>query len=607
MLDIADKCVTMLTKAGDLAIVERMTSVVTRSRRAAALLMGATAIVLGLLVVFGIALARSQQNSRATLQARMQQRAVSAASVVDGLFATVSSAVPGVQKEFSTPEVSAAALEALKQADKAAYMVVVDPNGNLLASSSGYTSQAHRTLLDSGALRLVGRGGGYVLGDLGVYGHNQIIALAVGLSTPYGNRVLVEGLPQSGLGVFLNDSLRRLGNGLQSYNMILDSHDTIVATSTPARPVGHRIASAAERAALSHSSATLDGRYYVQQPLDHSTWRLVLSEPDSVLFASVSGAHQWLPWLILIAFALVGGLALWLGWRVLHSAEQDLADANARLESLNVELAASNRQLECRAAELQRSNEELDQFASIASHDLQEPLRKVRTFTERLVATEGEHLSERGNDYLRRANHAAERMQGLIQDLLEFSRITTKPRPFAPVDLGRVVGEVLEDLAVDIEESGARVEVGALPTLDADAMQMRQLMLNLIGNAVKFARPGVAPEVNVSAQLDDGQARLLVTDNGIGFEQQYAARIFRVFERLNGRGEYPGSGIGLALCHKIVGRHGGSISASSEPGRGATFTVLLPLRQPDVEADPLGLLDTDIDVDHVEEEVHAHT
>jgi light-regulated signal transduction histidine kinase (bacteriophytochrome) len=229
------------------------------------------------------------------------------------------------------------------------------------------------------------------------------------------------------------------------------------------------------------------------------------------------------------------------------------------------------------AAELSRSNAELEQFASIASHDLQEPLRKVQTFATQLNATERERLSEEGQDYLRRMSDAAGRMRSLIDDLLMFSRVSTQGRPFAAVDLGEIVEQVLIDLEVSIHESGATVTVDELPRLQADAMQMRQLMQNLLGNALKFRREGVVPELRVSARVDDHVAELTVQDNGIGFDEQYATRIFRAFERLHGARAYPGTGIGLALCRKIVERHNGTITAAGTVGVGATFTIRLPL------------------------------
>jgi light-regulated signal transduction histidine kinase (bacteriophytochrome) len=167
-------------------------------------------------------------------------------------------------------------------------------------------------------------------------------------------------------------------------------------------------------------------------------------------------------------------------------------------------------------------------------------------------------------------------MQRLIEDLLKFSRVATHGRPFEPVDLQEVVHGVLEDLEVEVELSGAVVRVGELPTIDGDQVQLRQLMQNLISNALKFRRPDVAPEVEIAATSANGSVQITVHDNGIGFEPQYAGRIFRVFERLHGRSRYPGTGIGLALCRKIAERHGGTIVADGEPGAGATFTVSLP-------------------------------
>jgi signal transduction histidine kinase len=168
-------------------------------------------------------------------------------------------------------------------------------------------------------------------------------------------------------------------------------------------------------------------------------------------------------------------------------------------------------------------------------------------------------------------------MQRLIEDLLKFSRVATHGRPFHPVDLREIVDGVLEDLELEVERAGAVMHVGELPTIDGDELQLRQLMQNLISNALKFRREDVVPEVDVDAKSGDGAVEITVRDNGIGFEPQYAGRIFRVFERLHGRSRYQGTGIGLALCRKIAERHGGTIQAQSEPGVGSTFTVRLPV------------------------------
>jgi light-regulated signal transduction histidine kinase (bacteriophytochrome) len=176
---------------------------------------------------------------------------------------------------------------------------------------------------------------------------------------------------------------------------------------------------------------------------------------------------------------------------------------------------------------------------------------------------------------------ASERMQQLIDDLLTLSRVTIGGVPFEPVSLNEVTGEVLEDLSMLVHETGAQVDVGDLPTLDADSAQMRELLQNLISNAIKYRRPDMPPMVTITADGDGGSddfCSFSVRDNGIGFDAKYAERIFLVFERLHGMGEYEGTGIGLAVCRKIVERHGGTITARSTPGEGSTFDVTLPRR-----------------------------
>jgi len=242
-------------------------------------------------------------------------------------------------------------------------------------------------------------------------------------------------------------------------------------------------------------------------------------------------------------------------------------------------------QIQSYADKLERSNRDLQDFAYIASHDLQEPLRKVTTFGDRLAAKYGEALDETGRDYLQRMQNATHRMQNLINSLLAFSRVTTKGKPFIQVDLTEVAQEVLSDLESRIEQTSGKVEVGELPEIEADPTQMHQLLQNLIANALKFHKQGEAPRVKVLSALEkDRFCQITVEDNGIGFDPQFAERIFQPFQRLHGRGEYEGSGIGLAICRRIAERHGGSIRAESEPGQGVIFIVTLPLHQPQGES-----------------------
>ncbi|KJH69982.1 response regulator [Aliterella atlantica] len=247
--------------------------------------------------------------------------------------------------------------------------------------------------------------------------------------------------------------------------------------------------------------------------------------------------------------------------------------------------------------ELARSNAQLQQFAYIASHDLQEPLRKIQAFSNRLKDKCNASLDNQGRDYLERMHNAAERMQALINDLLTLSQITTKAQPFVLVDLNQVAHEVISDLELRIHQTGGCVQVGELPTIEADPLQIHQLLQNLIGNALKFHRVGETPIVKVNGQIIEREqqfvaglastaiCQITIEDNGIGFEEKYLDRIFDVFQRLHGRNEYEGTGMGLAICRKIVERHGGSLTAQSTPMQGAKFTIALPVKQGRGDAD----------------------
>ncbi len=222
------------------------------------------------------------------------------------------------------------------------------------------------------------------------------------------------------------------------------------------------------------------------------------------------------------------------------------------------------------------SNRELEEFATVASHDLQEPLRKVQAFGDRLRERLEKTIDPESRGDIERMQKATSRMQTLINDLLSFSRVMTRGQPFERVSLATIFDEVRGDLETRIAESGARIEVDSLPEIDADPVQMRQLFQNLVGNALKFRKEGTPPVVRVRSERDGANVRLSVEDNGIGFDEKYLDRLFKIFQRLHGKSAYPGTGVGLAICRRIAQRHGGSISARSAPGAGATFVVTLP-------------------------------
>jgi PAS domain S-box-containing protein len=221
--------------------------------------------------------------------------------------------------------------------------------------------------------------------------------------------------------------------------------------------------------------------------------------------------------------------------------------------------------------DLARSNQELEQFAYVASHDLQEPLRMVSSYTQLLAQRYGDKLDQDGHEFIRYAVDGANRMQGLIQDLLAYSRITTRGSTFGPLDLHQALGEAIANIQTAINQSAAVVTNGALPTVNADRTQLVQIFQNLVGNAIKFRKEDESPRVHVSAERAGGEWIISIQDNGIGIDPQYFKRLFVIFQRLHGRQEYPGTGIGLAICKRIVTGHGGRIWVESAPGAGATF------------------------------------
>ncbi|HET6566909.1 MAG TPA: ATP-binding protein [Rhodothermales bacterium] len=237
---------------------------------------------------------------------------------------------------------------------------------------------------------------------------------------------------------------------------------------------------------------------------------------------------------------------------------------------------------------LKLRNQDLREFVHVASHDLQEPLRKLRAFADMLLSAHAGRYDDEARHYIERMCGSAERMSQLIADLRSLHSVAAREKPFEAVDLNETVREVLSDLEIYLKESDGRVEAGSLPTIEADRVQMRQLLQNLIMNGLKFHKPGVPPVIKVDAAIESGSAptgeeqdvcRLEVSDNGIGFDEKYLDRIFSPFQRLHTREGYEGTGMGLAICRRIAEHHGGTITAQSTPGRGATFIVTLPVQQ----------------------------
>jgi signal transduction histidine kinase len=549
-----------------------------RARRAKAIIGGATLVVLVVLGLFAVQLNASQSGLHDRAVSRFRDRAQVISALTQSILASAAAA-PQAQQRYGASTVSPAVLDRATKQGHLAYTVLLDERGQIISASRSLTPAQRAAVLSSSAVMSARTGAPVALGDVDA----GIVDLAVSLNTDAGRRVLVSGAPTALFGPFLSSYLRRVPTrGGTAY--VLDSRSTVIGARRAAEPVGRTVGEQGLAAAVkdSNDGAYGDDSYFVAVAVPGSSWRVVMTSTQATLFTANSGARKWLPWIILAALGLTA-LAFLALLRRTMAANDQLTDSNAHLQSTNALLR--------HAAELSRSNAELEQFASIASHDLQEPLRKVQTFAAQLNATESDRLSEQGQDFLRRMSDAAGRMRALIDDLLMFSRVSTKARPFTAVDLSETVAYVLADLEVALEESGAQLTIEELPTVEAEAMQMRQLLQNLLGNALKFQRVGgdgvsVTPEIIVRATVADGIAELTVSDNGLGFDAQFATRIFRAFERLHGTSAYPGTGIGLALCRKIVERHHGTITADGRENEGATFTVRLPLQQPDVADEP---------------------
>ena len=271
----------------------------------------------------------------------------------------------------------------------------------------------------------------------------------------------------------------------------------------------------------------------------------------------------------------------WIGFLVDINAqkliEQTLKD-NKELKETQNQLFQYQDELERKVVELNRSNYELEQFAHLASHDLQEPLRKLFFYSDLLRKKYGASIDQPGQTILNNMTQAAARMRELIQDLLSYSQLHKQKLAFEKVDLAQVVHEIIKDLDLNIKEKEALINVSELPTIQGNPLRLRQLFMNLISNSLKYSRVGVHPVIKIESAAGDDAVSVKVTDNGIGFDPQYSEKIFGLFERLHSRDEFPGTGIGLSICKKIAELHGGNIKAVSKPNEFSTFEVQFPIQ-----------------------------
>ncbi|MEO6040225.1 MAG: PAS domain-containing protein, partial [Saprospiraceae bacterium] len=378
----------------------------------------------------------------------------------------------------------------------------------------------------------------------------------------------------------------------QKFRLLADSMPQHIWTSDPQGNLNYYNQSVFDYSGLSAAQIAREGWLQIVHPDDRPAniiaWTNAISTGQDFLlehrFRRYDGTYRWQLSRAIPQRDAAGHIQMWVG------TSTDIQEQKLFASELERQVQERTGQLEQKNKELQQMNIELESIAYVSSHDLQEPLRKIQTFAARLLEKEQPNLSEVGKDYFRRMSDAANRMQTLIQDLLDYSRTNTAERVFKKTPLQDLVAEAKRDFREAIAEKHAVIEVGKMCAANIIPFQFRQLLHNLIGNALKFSIPGHPPCIKIDSEIVAGSqlamaslspdlsyCHLSISDNGIGFDPQYKDRIFEVFQRLHGKSEYKGTGIGLAIVKKIVENHNGVITATSELGHGATFDIYLPV------------------------------
>ena len=521
-------------------------------------------LAVAVLSVAAAMLWRAQDDQREALRDRYADRTLVAAALLDSLFdVAFNDQAVRAAEELRGERVATAVLDARAREEDARWLAVVDERGRVLgASTEAPRAELQRLASLPVFLGRSLRRGGFGLDDE----RDGVLQTAVGFTVPAGTRAIVSAAPSDRFAAIVGGTLLPLVRLERGRAFVIDGLGNVIAEAQQGRPRPSDTRGLAR--ALRRERGTLEAddgrRFFAADPLSSSRWRLVATVPERVLYRSVAGASGTLPWIILV----VGLLAV-LGVGVLLVR---LAGATRDLRRSNIELAESN-------DELARSNADLEQFAYVASHDLSEPLRTVAGFSQLIGQRYRGRLDPDADAYIDHMSGGVDRMQQLIDDLLVYSRAGREPIGDGRVDLARVLSDVLQAVEPMLAERGAEVTSERLPWVRGEAAQLRQVLQNLVVNAIKFTPPGVDPHVHVEAHRDGRAWRVSVRDNGIGVEPEQREAIFKMFGRLHRGRDVPGTGIGLALVRRIVERHGGRVWVdAADPPPGSVFHFTVPDR-----------------------------
>ena len=517
-----------------------------------------TLIALGVLSLVAYLLIDAQRDQRDELRQSYGQRAEIATGAVDAIFRV---AFAGQTREaarrFGGAQLRPQDLTAFAREDDATYAAILDPSGEVLAASEGAPPDLAERLAEVPVHVRNALSQEFGLSDVIVREGRAVVETAIAFPTPFGRRVQLDASPVDTFVTFLSGTLVRLPRVADGGAVVIDSNKRVLGRAGYAR----QPAALLPDAFLRESSGTFDGErgkvFFQAEPLPHTRWRIVVAAPEKNLFASISGLSSALPW-VLLALGAAALVAIALLLRRLLRTAGALREANA---------------------DLARSNADLEQFAYVASHDLSEPLRTVAGFSQLLGKRYTGRLDPEADLYIEHMVGGVDRMQQLIDDLLLYSRVGRQPLKGDRIDLDELLGEVLASIEPAVRARDAQITSDDLPVVVAERSQIRQVLQNLLVNAVKFTAPDVTPEVHVSAERRSGLWNVSVRDNGIGIDAD-PGLIFNMFARLHPADAYPGTGIGLALVKRILERHDGDIGVQPAPDGGSIFTFSLPDRAP---------------------------